>query len=131
MKRKAVVHFKAFPVTQTLEDVRKELKGTSKEPLSNVTLSHPTYMKDAMLEQETKMLNLCFRSRQKVEAQLKQETTTGNQTSHIPGSLRIGNPIKVPNYLKGSNMLQEIVERGHKVDEAKQGTRAAIALDMT
>jgi hypothetical protein len=115
-KRKVIVHFKAFPVTQTLEDVRKELKGTSKEPLSNVTLSHPTYMKDAMLEQETKMLNLYFRSRQKVEAQLKQETTTGNQTSYIPGSLRIGNPIKVPNYLKGSNMLQEIVERDHKAN---------------
>jgi hypothetical protein len=130
-ERKVVIHFKAFPVTPTLDDVRKELKGTKKEPLSNVIVSHPTYMKDVILEQGTKMLNLYLRSRQKNEAQLKQETTTGDQTSYIPGSLRIGNPIKVPNYLKGSNTLQEIVERGHEANEARKETFAAIALDMT
>ena len=80
-ERKAVIHFKEFPVTPTLKDVRKELKGTKKEPLSNVIVLHPTYMKDVILEQGTKMLNLYLRLRQNIEAHLKQEKTTGNQMS--------------------------------------------------
>ena len=71
-------------------------------------------MKDVILEQGTNMLNLYLRSRQKIEVQLKQEITTGEQTPYIPDSLWIGNPIKIPNRLRGNNTLQEIVERGHE-----------------
>ena len=123
--------FKPFYVTPILEDVRKELKGTKMEPLLNVVVSHPTAMKDVILDRGTKMLNLYFKWRQKIEAQSKQLAKNDEQTSYIPGSLRTGNPIAIPNYLKGSTRLQEIEERGNIENESRKETFAGIALDMT
>ena len=75
------ISFKPFSVTPALEDVRKELKGRKMEPLLNVVVSHPTAMKDVILDRGTKMLNIYFRWRQKVEAQLKQLAKNDEQTS--------------------------------------------------
>ena len=97
----------------------------------NVIVSHPTYMKDVILEQGTNMLNLYLRPRQQIEAQLKQETTTGDQTSYIPGSLQINDSIKLPNYLKGINTLQELVGGSHESNETIKEKNALIALYMT
>ena len=55
------IAFKPFSVTPNLEDVSKELKGTKKEPLANVVASHPTDMKDVILDRGTKMLDLHFK----------------------------------------------------------------------
>ena len=125
------ITFKPFSVTPNLEDVRKELEGTKMEPLLNVVVSHPTAMKDVILDRGTKMLNLYFKWRQKIEAQSKQLAKNDEQTSYIPGSLRTGNPIAIPNYLKGSTRLQEIEERGNIENESRKETFAGIALDMT
>ena len=125
------IQFNPFLVTPNLVDVRKELKGTKNEPLSTVVASHPTYMKDAILGHGTKMLDSFFKICQKNEAQAKQNATTDNQASYIPGSLRSGNPIVVPNYLKGSTKLQKIVQEGHDLNDSKKEEFAAIARRMT
>ena len=125
------IAFKPFSVTPNLEDVSKELKGTKKEPLANVVASHPTDMKDVILDRGTKMLDLHFKINQKKEALSKQQATNDEQTSYIPGSLRVGNPIAVPNYLKGSIILQEIEERGNIENETRKESFAGIAIDMT
>ena len=69
------ISFKPFLVTPALEDVRKELKGRKMEPLLNVVVSHPTAMKDVILDRGTKMLNIYFRWRQRIEAQSKKLAT--------------------------------------------------------
>ena len=127
----AELEFSNFPVTPNLEDVREELKGTKLEPLLNVIASHPTDMKDVILGQATKILKLNFKLRQKQEALAKQLSLTEEQTSYIPGSLRSGNPINGPNYIKGSAILEEIVERGNNENEAKKEQFASIAVEMT
>ena len=45
------LEFEMFTVTPNLKDIRKELDGTKKEPLSMIVASHPTDMKDALLTQ--------------------------------------------------------------------------------
>ena len=88
-------------------------------------------MKDVILDRGTKMLDLHFKINQKKEALSKQQATNDEQTSYIPGSLRVGNPIAVPNYLKGSIILQEIEERGNIENETRKESFAGIAIDMT
>ena len=95
-----------------------------------MVMSHPTAIKDVILDQGTNILNIYFRRRQKIEAQSKQLATNKEQTSYIPGSLRTGNPIAIPNYLKGSTRLQEIEERGNTKSDLKKEAFARIALDM-
>ena len=51
--------------------------------------------------------------------------------SYIPGSFRTGNPIAIPNYLKGSTRLHEIEERGNAKNNSRKEAFAEISLDMT
>ena len=54
--------------------------------------------------------------------------------SYIPGSLRTGNPIAIPNYLKGSMVstrLKEIEERGNTENDLGKEAFTRIALDTT
>ena len=125
------IQFKPFSATPTLEDVRKELKGTTVEPLLNVVVSHPIAMTDVILDQATKMINIYSIQRWEIEAQSKQLATHEEQTSYIPGSLRTGNPIAIPDYLKGGTRFQEIEERGNTEHDLRKEAFAGIALDMT
>ena len=54
---------------------------------------------------------------QKTEALEKLDSKTSDGESYIPGSLRRGNPIAVPNYLKGNDRLEAIVEEGLEQNE--------------
>ena len=126
------LEFKSFTVTPNLEDVRKELDGTKKEPLSMIVASHPTDMKDVMLTRAGNMLDLYLVIRQKMEALSKQEATNDDEhTPYIPSSLRMENPIAVPNRLKGNRILEEIVEEGKEENESRKMKLADIVTRIT
>ena len=108
------IPFKPFLVTPTLQDASKELAGIKMEAVLNVFVLYPTATKYNILDQGTTMLYIYFRWSQKIEAQSKQLATNEGQISYIPGSLRTGNPDMIPNYLKGSNILQETEERKYR-----------------
>ena len=123
--------FESFTDTPKLNDVRKELEGTKLEPLLPIAVSHPAVMKDPILKHAVKMLDLYFKLRQKLDAQSKQKGKTEDGGSYIPGSMRTVNPVATPNYLKGNQELEEIVERGRVENEARKERFAGLAMDTT
>ena len=62
---------------------------------------------------------------------MKQQATNNEQMSYIPGLLRGGDPIVIPNHLKGSTRLQEIEEGDNVKNKTRKKSLAGIALDMT
>ena len=125
--------FKFRPLLDTpnLEDIEKELKGKKLEVLTSTIASHPASMKDNILENAERMLGRRDTISQKTEALEKLDSKTSDGESYIPGSLRRGNPIAVPSYLKGNERLEAIVEEGHEQNEEDKKEKAKLVRKMT
>ena len=82
-------------------------------------------MKDSISGQATKMLNKYEKTFQKVEAQLKLDSETGDSKSYAPGSLQKKNTMEVPSYLKDNRRLESIAKEGHELNkDHKQQTQS-------
>ena len=125
--------FKFRPLLDTpdLEGIEKELKGKKLEALTSTIASHPTSMKDTILEHSDRMLGRRNTISQKSEALEKLDSKTSDGESYIPGSLRRGNPIAVPGYLKGNERLEAIVQEGHEQNEEDKQEKAKLVRKMT
>ena len=117
--------------TPNVEDLREELKGKETEPLAEVLASYPSSMKDPILRLSAKMLGKRTKKIQKSEALVKLNSKDDDGKSYIPGSLRRKNPIEVPNYLKGNEVLEQIAREAHDQNEGDKQTRAEFVRKMT
>ena len=116
--------------TPTLEDVKKKFSGSKIKFLAPLIASLPIDMTDTISKNAKEMLKLLDRINQKKEARLKLDSTTDEGKSYIPGSLRSKNPISGPNYLKGNERIEQIVQEGHDANEQYKLEQAKIVKHM-
>ena len=88
-------------------------------------------MKGPILKHAIKMLSKQNKRVQKTEALVKLDSKTDDGKSYIPGSLRRKNPIEVPNYLKGNETMESIVQEAHDQNEEDKEKKAELVRRMT
>ena len=117
--------------TPDVEETKKDLEGKETEPLYQVIASHPSSMKGPILKHAIEMLGRRNKRVQKAEALVKLDSKTDDGKSYIPGSLRRKNPIEVPNYLKGNEIMESIVQEAHDQNEEDKEKKAELVRKMT